>query len=550
MNSPRVPTAMTALLLGLGLLFVSASPSLGSDDAIPQLRRQGSATQLFVDGKPFLVLGGELRNSSSSSLAYMEPIWPRLEEQNLNTVLTGVSWELIEPEEGHFDFRELDGLIEQARVHHMHLGLLWLASWKNGMSSYAPIWVKRDARRFPRVRLAGGEEPEVLSTLGGDSAAADARAFGALMTHLASFDSHSHTVVIVQVENEVGILGDSRDRSPAAEAAFNGPVPKEWFAYAEANKADLVPELVVRWDAAGSRNSGTWTEVFGGGPATDEIFMAWNYARYVEQVAAAGAAAYPLPLYANAWLNEIGSKPGDYPSGCPESHVLNFWKAGAPHLSLLAPDLYSPNFDERCRLFTRCGNPLFIPETNRNAQSARNLFLAVGSYRAIGFSPFAIDAVYPPSMKVSDEDRTALEKAYGLLRQVAPLVLEHQSKGDIVGFVLDKDHPSLRQTLGGSVLEISLDEIFGHRAEHGGGLVMAIGPGIFLGVGSGFRVIFHNPEGRSGTVGIAAVTEGTYKDGAWMAGRRLNGDEDDQGRAWRFSSWESQIESCMIYNGY
>jgi beta-galactosidase GanA len=490
-----------------------------------------------------------LRNSSASSLDYMEPIWDRLKAQNLNTVLAGISWEMIEPEEGHFDFGNLDGLLARARAHRMHLVLLWFASWKNGMSSYPPVWVKRDVHRFPRVRLGNGEEPEVLSPFGQESAAADGRAFGAVMGHLATVDSSDHTVLMVQVENEVGILGDSRDRSPAADEAFNAPVPEEWFRYAAARPADLVPELRARWEAAGSRTSGTWTEVFGPGTATDEIFMAWNYARYVDRVAAAGAAAYPIPLYANAWLNEPNAKPGDYPSGGPLAHVLNLWKAAAPHLSILAPDLYASNFAERCALFTRCANPLFIPETNRDAASARNLYLAVGAYRAIGFSPFAIEAERPLSAPAPESDRLALGKAYGILGQIAPLVLEHQGSGGMVGFVLNKDHPSLLATLGGINLEISLDELFGHQAEQGAGVVMATGPDQFLGAGSGFRVIFHNPQGKSGKVGIASVTEGAYRDGNWVPGRRLNGDEDDQGRAWRFSPWESQIESCAVYHG-
>ncbi|HEY4990318.1 MAG TPA: DUF5597 domain-containing protein, partial [Opitutaceae bacterium] len=505
MKNSRVPANALGSLSALALALIVSTAAAGAapDDGTPQLRRQGAATQLFVDGKPFLILGGELRNSSSSSLEYMAPIWERLEAQNLNTVLAAVSWESVEPEEGRFDFSVPDGVILQARAHHMHLGLLWLASWKNGMSSYAPAWVKRDSRRFPRIRLASGEEPEVISPLGTEAAAADARAFAALMGHLATLDARDHTVLLVQVENEVGVLGDTRDRSPAAEAAFNGPVPAQWFAYAAEHAPDLVPELKARLVAAGSRPAGTWTEVFGAGSATDELFMAWQYAHYVDQVAAAGTAAYPIPLYANAWLNEPAAKPGDYPSGGPLAQVLNIWKAAAPHLSLLAPDLYASDFAERCRLFTRAGNALFIPETNRTAQSARNLFLAVGSYRAIGYSPFAIDALFPRSIAEPEADRQAVGKAYGLLRQIAPLVLEHQGTGEMVGFVLDKEHPSIVANLGGAILEIGLDELFGHRAEVGGGLVMATGPGQFLGAGSGFRVLFHNPPDVPGRVGLA-----------------------------------------------
>ena len=117
---------------------------------IPHLQTQGTATQLIVDGKPLLMLAGELHNSSASSLQYMKPIWPRLAAMHLNTVLATVSWELIEPEEGRFDFTLVDGLIQDARSHNLHLVFLWFGSWKNGMSSY-----------IPRVRDPGDEPAEI-----------------------------------------------------------------------------------------------------------------------------------------------------------------------------------------------------------------------------------------------------------------------------------------------------------------------------------------------------------------------------------------------------
>ena len=261
----------------------------------PTLRRQGDTVQLVVDGKPFLMLGGELNNSSSSSLAYMAKIWPHMNDLHANTVVTPVSWEQIEPEEGVFDFSLVDGLILEARKHNLHLVLLWLASWKNGMSSYQPLWVKADYRKYPRATRQDGSPIQVLSTLSENNWKADANAFAALMRHLRDYDQHDHTVLMAQVENEVGILGDSRDRSAAADKAFSGPVPQELMRHLVKDDKDLVPEFRALWMKAGQKPSGTWEEVFGTGPKTDEIFMAWNYARYVDHVAAAGKAAYPIP---------------------------------------------------------------------------------------------------------------------------------------------------------------------------------------------------------------------------------------------------------------
>jgi hypothetical protein len=373
------------------------------------------------------------------------------------------------------------------------------------------------------------------------------------MKHVRMIDAKEHTVLMVQVENEVGVLGDSRDRSASAEAAFAGPVPQELLAHLQAHSADLVPELLAILTAAGNKTSGTWTEVFGPGIATDEIFMAWHYAKYVDRVAAAGAAEYPIPSYANAWLNEKDAKPGDYPSGGPLAHLLNIWQAGAPHLALLGPDLYAADFENRCRLFTRSGNTLFIPETNRGADVVgRNLFLAVGAYSCIGFSPFAIDAQFGGEPSVQNQAFPFMKpptqaEVYALMSQFAPTVLEHQGKGEVIGFVLDKDHKSFVTTLGGTELEISLDEIFGRHAEKGYGIVVALGPDEFIGAGLGFRVIPKiSASGKSG-IGLGTADEGVFHDGTWVPGRRLNGDEDDQGRAWRFSSFGLQIERCTFY---
>jgi beta-galactosidase GanA len=118
---------------------------------IPYLKKQGTATQLIVHEEPFLVLGGELGNSSASDPAYMETIWPKVVAFNMNTVLAPVYWELLEPEEGQFDFTLVDSLIHGARRYGVSLVLLWFGAWKNSMSCYAPLWVKRDLDRFPRM---------------------------------------------------------------------------------------------------------------------------------------------------------------------------------------------------------------------------------------------------------------------------------------------------------------------------------------------------------------------------------------------------------------
>ena len=89
------------------------------------------------------MLGGELHNSSTGGVEYMHPIWKRMADANLNTVIASASWELVEPVEGKYDFVLVDSMIMGARKESLKLIVLWFGTWKNGMSTYVPAWVKK-----------------------------------------------------------------------------------------------------------------------------------------------------------------------------------------------------------------------------------------------------------------------------------------------------------------------------------------------------------------------------------------------------------------------
>ncbi|MDR3741745.1 MAG: DUF5597 domain-containing protein [Terracidiphilus sp.] len=520
------------------LVFASlVNVYLAAQNPTPSLELHGATTQLIVDGKPFLVLGGEILNSSSSSLDYMKPIWPRMTSLGLNTVITPLTWELIEPTEGSYDFALVDGLLAQARAEHQKVVFLWLASWKNGMSSYAPVWVKRDTKRFPRV-VQHGLPIEVLSPAAAATQEADARAFAALMKHIAAVDATDHTVIMMQVENEVGVLGDSRDRSDAANQAFAGPVPAELTAYLKAHRDALYPDLRELWEANGSKAAGTWAQVFGDSPRADEIFMAWNYARFVQAVTARGKTAYNIPMYVNTWLGGGDTAPGDYPSGGPQPRVVDVWKAAGSAIDVFSPDLYDPHFADWCKRYHRAGNPLFMPETRGGSAGAANVFYALGEEAGFGFSPFAIDML-------DSDPKGDLAASYKAIASIMPQLTAAQAAGQVHGFTLSKDHPSVDFVMGGYTLTVTLDEIFGFHADDGYGLILADGPDKFLGLGRGFRVAFTPRSGPP--VGIASIDEGRMEDGKWIPGRRLNGDENDQGKGWRFSPTGINLERISLY---
>src|SRR6188474_1640298 len=207
--------------------LVTASLTIAAAAAPPRLDRHARTPQLVVQDKPFLVLGGELGNSSASSAAYTKPHWPRLRAMNLNTVLAPVSWELIEPTEGKFDWTPVDDLLRDARANDLKLVILWFGAWKNSMSTYVPSWVKRDPKRFPRAQLADGSSVEILSAFSASTRDADVRAFGAFMEYLKRVDGDKNTVLMVQVENEIGMLPLARERGAVADRLFAGPVPAE-----------------------------------------------------------------------------------------------------------------------------------------------------------------------------------------------------------------------------------------------------------------------------------------------------------------------------------
>jgi hypothetical protein len=515
------------LMLSICLLVSCTITGLGQSireeksNLLPHLEKHGTATQLIVKGNKYLVLAGELHNSSSSSIEYMQPIWPKLQQMNLNTVLAVVSWDLLEPEEGKFDFTIIDSLIEQARSHDLRLVILWFGSWKNGISHYVPYWVKKDLERFPRVRIKNGKNIEVLSSLYEANWQADARAFTTLMKHIRETDSKEHTVLMIQVENEVGILGDSRDRCDAANAAFAGQVPNELMQYLLKHKDDLLPELKEVWSATGYNVSGTWTEVFGTGVKADEIFMAWYYARYLDKIAKAGKQEYSIPMYVNAWIIQPRDKvPGDYPSGGPQAHNHDIWRAGAPNIDIFAPDIYLPNFEEICELYGRSGNPLFIPESMAGARGAANAFYAIGKLSAIGYSPFGIES------RISNSENGPFPQAYEILSQLSPLILEHQGTDSITSVKLDKQNPDQNVTMGDYTLEVALRRQRWSPAVPSSGYCMIImtAPDDFLIAGSDIQITFFANTPGPEIVGLASVYEGKFVDGRWIASRKLNGD--------------------------
>ena len=321
-DSPFHPVALAALcalLVGTG---AGATRVPAGENPLPHLVSQDGRYALIVDGAPFLILGAQSHNSSAWP-AMLPKVWPAIEFLHANTLEIPVYWEQFEPEPGKFDPSVVDTLLKEARQHDVRLVLLWFGTWKNGSSHYLPLWAKSQPDKFPRIVGKNGGRVDSPSPHAPAALAADQHAFSAFMRHLKSADAQ-RTVIMVQVENEPGAWGSVRDYSPEAEKLFVAPVPAE----------------LLKAMGANAPAGGNWSEVFGAN--ADEYFHAWHIARYVGQVAAAGKAEYPLPLYVNAALRDpLTPGPANtYESGGPTDNVLWIWKAAAPAIDLLAPDIY------------------------------------------------------------------------------------------------------------------------------------------------------------------------------------------------------------------
>lgn len=541
------------LILALSLFACSCSseetPSVRSGQCdVPHLIKKGNTSQLIVENKPFIILGGELGNSSFTSMEYMENIWPKLKLMNLNTVLVPVYWELIEPEEGLYDFELLDQLINEAGNQDLKLVLLWFASWKNSMSSHVPSWVKTDQDRFPRVKDDKGISHEILSPFSENNLQADLKAFEALMAHIKELDEIAQTVIMIQPENEIGMLPTARDYHPLANGKFNEDVPVKFMDYLDDNKDKLVPELHSIWKKNGYKTEGTWEEVFGKGLHTDEIFMAWFFAKYTQTIVEAGKKMYPLPMFVNAALNRPGKKPGEYPSAGPLPHLMDVWKAAGNSIDFLSPDFYNPNFRHWNDLYTRQNNPLFVPEHRFDGSVAAKAAFAIGHYEGIGFSPFSIESTDEP-------ENEGLGKIYSLLDQLTPVIAANHGQDKIDGVLLDKSSPETILNFGNYEFTVKHSYTLGWEEgatneewEPAGAIFIQTGLDEYYIAGSGIVVTFKNTKNPALKVGILKNEEGRFENNEWKIIRHLNGDQTHQGRHLRIFHGEYSIQKLKLYD--
>ncbi|MCO6024548.1 DUF5597 domain-containing protein [Prevotella cerevisiae] len=518
-----------------------------------RLQKHGSATQLIVNGKPMLILGGELSNSAVTSVADIDSVLPHMYALGLNTVFVPVYWDLMEPEEGEFDFSLVDESIKVAREHHLKLILLWFGVWKNSMSCCAPLWFKRNIKRFPRALTVTGKPMEIASAFSNHVMEADKRAFCQLLKHIARIDERESTVIMIQVENEIGMLESVRDHSSLAEKAFQ---------------------------------QGKWRKITGDiGIASsieqDERFQAFYYAQYIEQLVRSGKKILNIPMFVNAAMNSRGRKPGEYPSAGPLAHLIPIWKKAAPDIDVYAPDIYDVGFKNWVNLYKRNDNPFFTPETRLGPYSGVRALYAFGEVDALGYSVFALD-------QASEEATSPIKQSYALLHQLSPLLLREQ--GEKLSHGLLFNQKDQKRVINDKDVVITASHYYtlpwDSRATDGsvwpesGGLIIKLGQYDYLIAGNGIVVTFQTlsekkqeeevklgedgflDAGRSvkglsslhlktfygKRLGIGFVDQvGLDQQGTIKFIRRDSGDQDHQGRHARISCDEFKILHVKLY---
>lgn len=504
---------------------------------------------LFRDkqGRAILPLGMQTHNSSTGVPEMLDREIKAVKHYGGNLLEAPVYWFRIEAEPGVFDFADVDDLIRRCRENGLYLILLWFGMNKNGHPNYAPEWVKTHPETYHIARGRDGGYVASMSPLCDATLHADCAAFARFMAHLKEVDGDIGTVIAVQIENEIGLANTDFDYREEVLALYRQPMP-------------AILDGIELEDSGVIPGGDSWRTRFG--RHAHEAFMAWVHARFVEEMARAGKAAYDIPLMINVMLGEQGyEEPGAcYNSGAAVGRVLDIYKAAAPSVDLICPDMYVPDrarYRRVCGRYARQDNPLFIPESPIGGMpNALNMMEAFADYGCIGMACFGAGHAVDMAGNLLPECRD-MALSMQAVAALAPLVLKYRGTGRVHALVqqefMDKTYLRLEGyhieakfvNAGGrwgmgSFLNTSAPENADILTARGRALLIQTGDHEFYLAGCGVKVDFRRrPDPldddpwptlmsrMNGTLNFLSVEEGHFEGDQWVCDRVRNGDESN-----------------------
>jgi hypothetical protein len=205
--------------------------------------------------------------------------------------------------------------------------------------------------------------------------------------------------------------------------------------------------------------------------------------------------------------------------------MRDVWRAGAPSLDALAPDIYGPDFQQVCAAFNVDDNPMLVPEAYYYEPSAVAPFFAFGEVNALLFGSYFIEGYgwgpHPPARG----QLHPVKDTFAVLREMAPVILQHQGRQSMTGFFQVSDDDHFTKSLNGYNIEMTgTRNVYGDvhsagaseflkGAVPGGAMVIVLGRDEFVIAGRGLNIKF----ARSGSQPprVTSAIEGHYLKGVW-----------------------------------
>jgi hypothetical protein len=465
-----------------------------SRNLMPHFEEANGHKVLYVDGEPFSVLAVEIPwwdliygKYKETETAY-DGLYPAAAKLGLNALKVPIKWSMVEPEKGVYNFSYLDHAKSMAENNHLKLILNWFGHYASADGTvygnltgelYAPMYIVTDDKLYPRAVDADGiPHHNAISYDYEPIVEREIAAFRAFMQHIKEVDSQAHTILMVQVENEIAVFGVDRHN------------PKLWRDHSPASNKRFAEN----------------------GFSDDLKYSAWDLSyNWIRRLTDAGAAVYALPLF----HNYVGGRVADWMVGGAPGEDVNTYLRNCPSISFIGVNSYfcaEWRWDNTCAreshaTVDQLREPLNRYSVGRNLPAiteinsgstpltSRLAYIAVGEFGAPIFAPWSLTASYPEPYEpyvLKDGNLAngafALRETYTSLSKALPQITYYATTDKLKVFMSHSSGQRFTQTeeVNGFKLTVS--------GEHNGqAIVIHPSQHHFLAVGYRSSVSLHDP---------------------------------------------------------